>query len=69
MDKELLNQTEFAELYGIKRQRAGQLIASGELMTKKTGKRTYVINNRFNADVVKDFCHGSGQWNRPRNRY
>jgi hypothetical protein len=31
----LLNQSEFAELHGIKRQRVGQLIKSGELMTKK----------------------------------
>lgn len=69
MSKVLLNQTEFAELHGIKRQRAGQLIKSGELMTEKIGNRTYVVNNKFNTDVIKDLCHGSGCWNRPRSRY
>ena len=67
--KNLLNQSQFATLCHVKRQRVGQLIKQGELMTQKVGARTYVIDNKFNADVIKDFCHGQGNWNRPRNSY
>jgi hypothetical protein len=66
MEEKLMNQTQFAVLHGIKRQRAGQLIKSGELMTQKVGARIYVIDNKFNKDVVKDLCGGTGNWNKPR---
>ena len=65
----VLNQSDFAALHGIKRQRVGQLIKQGELMTQFIGKRVYLINNKFNADVLNDFCHGQGNWNRPRSYY
>jgi hypothetical protein len=69
MAKKLLNQTEFAKKMGVKRQRIGQLIIDGDLMTEIVGKRTMVLDNLFNVNVVRDRCEGSGHWNRPRSRY
>ena len=65
----LLNQTQYAELHGIKQQRVGQLIKQGELLTQKKGNRVYVIDCKFNSDVVRLNCMGTGHWNRPRNYY
>lgn len=54
---------------GVKRQRIGQLIADGELLTEVSGKRTMVIDCKFNVDRVKELCGGSGNWNRVRTWY
>ena len=62
----LLNQTEFAALHGISKQRVNQLIKAGELMTRKVGAKVLIVDNKFNGYVVKDLCSGTGNWGKPR---
>jgi hypothetical protein len=66
MEKLLHNQSKFAHLHGVKRQRIGQLVKAGDLMIQKVGRRTYIIDNQFNRDCILERCMGTGHWNRPR---
>lgn len=66
MAKKLLNQSQFAKKHGIKRQRVGQIILQGDLLTEVKGRRIMIVDCKFNDDTVKDLCQGRGNWNRPR---
>jgi len=66
MEEVLLNQEQLAEMYGKSRQRIAQIIKSGELLTRKSGRRTYVLDCRFNHDTIKRLTMGSGHWNSSR---
>jgi predicted XRE-type DNA-binding protein len=64
MTGELMNQTEYAELMGIKRPRVSQLIKDGHLLTKIRKNRTLVVNCDYNSDIIQEFCRGTGKWSR-----
>jgi predicted XRE-type DNA-binding protein len=66
MTKKLLSQTEMAEICGCKRQRIGQILMQGDLLTQIQGKRVMIVNCKFNIDCIMDQCHGTGNWNKPR---
>jgi hypothetical protein len=52
--KNLLNQSKFAELHHINKQKVAELLKQGDLLTSIIGKRTLIYDNKFNSDVVKD---------------
>jgi hypothetical protein len=41
-----------------------QLLIQSDLMTQIVGKRTFLFDNKFNADIIQDSCRGTGNWNR-----
>jgi hypothetical protein len=59
----LLNQAQLAILHNKSRQRIAQIIKSGELLTRKVGNRTLVIDCKFNHDTISRLTMGSGHWN------
>jgi hypothetical protein len=60
--KKLYNQAEYARKTGISKQRMHQILEGGDFLTEFIGERLMIVDCKYNEDLVREKCCGTGNF-------